>query len=82
MSFEGMKKELIKQGLLDKDGKLTQKGHEYVETTKQELGAKTAKTGEEIERATREAEAILDPDDGTIRRTVRRTTAGFADVDS
>ena len=80
-----MKKELIKQGLLDKDGKLTQKGHEYVETTKQELGAKTAKTaktGEEIERATREAEAILDPDDGTIRRTVRRTTAGFADVDS
>ena len=42
MSFDKMKKNLIKDGFLTEDGKMTEKGHVYVESTKKELTAKTA----------------------------------------
>ena len=41
MTFETMRKNLIKQGLIDKHGRLTQKGHEYVEEVKKEYRKNT-----------------------------------------
>ncbi len=77
-----MRKDLVKQGLLDKDGKLTQKGHEYVETTKRDLKTKATKAGEQIERTIREAESILDRNDGSDGGPVRGAAVRSADVDS
>lgn len=80
MSFATMRKALVKEGFLDKDGKLTHKGHEYVETTKRDLKAKTQAKGEEIDRATRETERILDQNDGSDGGAVRGRTAHYANV--
>lgn len=41
MTFHKMRKKLIDDGLLDPNGKLTPKGHEYVEGIKTEYRTKT-----------------------------------------
>lgn len=41
MSFNTMIKGMIEQGLLDKDRKLTEKGHQYAEDIKKKYIAKT-----------------------------------------
>lgn len=52
MSFEAMIKDLIKKGLIDKDRKMTPKGHDYVEEIKRKHTREAAERGEEIIKST------------------------------
>lgn len=45
-----MIKELKKQGLLDENGQLTQKGHEYVGEVKRKYDQKTSKNRKKLEK--------------------------------
>lgn len=50
--------DLIKQGLLDKERKLTQKGHDYVERLKKDLRERTIKNGEKYDLNDRPTEDV------------------------